>query len=82
MKAHLIHKSVAYSYIAPAHFGVCLSKVQKAVNQNLKCTTIFFFLVIVMCVPSSVLCVLFVCKYILLPPGVNPIAVKKIIITH
>jgi hypothetical protein len=34
------------------------------------------FLVIVMCVPSSVFCVLFVCKCILLPPGVNPIAVK------
>jgi hypothetical protein len=39
-----------------------------------------FFLVIVMCVPSSILCVLFVCKCILLPPGVNPIVVIIIII--
>jgi hypothetical protein len=46
-------------------------------------TSQFFFLVIVivflvifMCDPSSVFCVLFVCKCILLPPGVNPIAVK------
>jgi hypothetical protein len=37
---------------------------------------IVLFLVIVMRVPSSVFCVLFVCKCILLPPGVNPIAAK------
>jgi hypothetical protein len=33
---------------------------------------------IVMYVPFSVSCVLFVCKCVLLPPGVNPVAVKYI----
>jgi hypothetical protein len=37
---------------------------------------IFFFFVIVMCVPSSVFCVPFLSKRVLLPPGVNTIAVK------
>jgi hypothetical protein len=35
-------------------------------------------LLIVMCVAFSVSCVWFVCKCVLLPPGVNPIAVKYI----
>jgi hypothetical protein len=39
-------------------------------------TTQCFFFLIGMCVPSAVFCVLFVCKCVLLPPGVNPIAVK------
>jgi hypothetical protein len=39
-----------------------------------------FFFVIVMCVPSSVFCVLFVCKCVLLPPGVNSIAVKLLLL--
>jgi hypothetical protein len=33
-------------------------------------------LLIFMCVPSSVFCVLFVCKCVLLLPGVKPIVVK------
>jgi hypothetical protein len=35
-------------------------------------------ILIFMCVPFSVFCVLFVYKYVLLPPGVNLIAVKYI----
>jgi hypothetical protein len=48
---------------------------RRGTTSSSQFTTLLFL--IVMYVPSSVFCVLFVCKCVLLPPGVNPIAVKE-----